>query len=445
MMGGREIEVPRSGRAVGALILFLSLIALMGVPTAFASVMTVRVSVDTGDGDANGASYRASISADGRYVAFVSRADDLVPGDANGLADVFVRDLVAGTTVRGSVDTSGGDPNGPSAWPILSTDGRYLAFESSASDLVQGDTRRNDVFVRDLVTGTTTRVSVNMNDATANGVSKKPSITADGRFVAFQSLASDLVVGDRDRAEDVFVRDLVSGTTVRASVSVDGGDPNGDLYWNSYAASINADGRYVAFASFADNLVEGDGNGTDDVFVRDLIAGTTTRVSIDMHGGDPNGYSNAPSISSDGRHVAFQSSAFDLVAGDKNPRPDVFVRDLMARTTSRVSVDAQGGDSNDSSHFPVISADGRYVAFESFASDLVVGDGNRKEDVFLRNLQGGTTVRVSVDTAGADANGVSKGGAISGDGRAVAFESTASDLVTGDGNGVSDAFARLAS
>jgi Tol biopolymer transport system component len=286
---------------------------------------------------------------------------------------------------------------------------------------------------------------VSLTGGTANGISKKPSISANGRYVAFQSLASDLVVRDRNRGEDLFVRNLVSGITVRASVSADGGDPTGDLYWNSYAASITPNGRYVAFASFADNLVEGDGNGTDDVFVRDLKAETTTRVSIDMDGGDPNGYSNAPSISSDGRYVAFQSSAFDLVPGDENPRPDVFVRDLLAGTTTRVSVDAQGGDTDDPSHFPVISADGRYVAFESSASDLVSGDGNGKTDAFLRDLQAGTTTLVSVDTGGGDANGFSTGVAISSHGRDVAFQSTASDIVSGDGNGVTDVFVRQAS
>jgi Tol biopolymer transport system component len=166
---------------------------------------------------------------------------------------------------------------------------------------------------------------------------------------------------------------------VRASADTGGGDPNAD----SYSASVSADGRFMAFWSYASDLTAGDGNGLPDVFVRDLGAGTTVRASVDAGGGDSNGVSYCRSISADGQFIAFWSSASDLVAGDGNAKYDVFVRDLVAGTTVRASVDTGGGDSNGDSSFPAVSADGRRVGFESNASDIVTGDGNGLTDVFV--------------------------------------------------------------
>src|SRR5262245_37962878 len=190
------------------------------------------------------------------------------------------------------------------------------------------------------------------------GESWVPSVSPDGRYVAFHSFARNLVVGDGNGLVDVFVRDLVAGTTVRASVDDAGGDANGP----SYYASISADGRFVAFMSFASDLVPGDGNGVPDVFVRDLVAGTTVRASVDALGGDPDGDSTTPAITPDGRYVAFASSANDLVPGDHNGSFDVFVRDLMAGTTARVSVDVGGRDTNGNSYQAAITPDGSFVA-----------------------------------------------------------------------------------
>jgi TolB protein len=244
-------------------------------------------------------------------VAFTSPASDLVRGDRNGNWEFFVRDLVAGSTVRASVDTEGGDTNDISVSPSISADGRYVAVSSLASDLVAGDGNGTyDVYVRDLVAGSRVRASVDTEGGDPNSNSGSPSVSADGRHVAFYSWSSDLVVGDGCCA-DVFVRDLVASTTVRASVDTGGGDPNGD----SIESSISARGPYVAVSSLASDLVAGDGNGTNDVFVRDLVAGTTVRVSVDTEGGDPNRHSYYPSISDDGGYVAFGSAASDLVRG----------------------------------------------------------------------------------------------------------------------------------
>jgi Tol biopolymer transport system component len=418
----------------------LLLVAVVGFQVN-ASAFTTRVSVDTAGGDPNGPSFgRPSISGDRRYVAFVSGASDLVPGDSFA-SDVFVRDLQAGTTTRATVDTTGSDPNNGSFDPSISSDGRYVAFGSAATDLVPSDgNSADDVFVRDLRAGTTTRVSVDLTGADADGPSFEASISGDGRFVAFASAASDLVPGDGNAAADVFVRDLQAGTTTRVSVDTTGGDPDGA----SDDPSISGDGRYVALTSVASDLVPGDGNSASDVFVRDRQTNTTTRVSLDATGGDPDGPSFDPEISGDGRHVAFTSFAQDLVPGDGNLFfEDLFVRDRQTNTTTRVSVDTADGDPDNRSLFPSISGDGRYVAFMSFASDLIPDDGNPASDIFVRDRQTNTTSRVSVDADGGDANGPSFGVSISGDGRSIAFTSEASDLVPGDGNGFEDAFVRV--
>ncbi len=422
------------------LTLCLALALLLALATAYADPPgNERVSVDTAGGDPDGWSREPSISADGRYVAFRSAATDLVAGDGNGLDDIFVRDRRTDTTTRASVDTAGGDSNGSSWYPSISADGRYVAFQSLATDLVPNDTNGVwDVFVRDLQTNTTTRASVDTTGGDSNGVSEAPSISADGRYVAFYSWATNLVAGDGNGLEDVFVRDLQTNTTIRASVDTAGGDPDGP----SQYPSISADGRYVAFRSNATDLVVGDGNGTWDVFVRDLQTNTTTRASVDTTGGDSNSMSEAPSISADGRYVAFHSFATNLVAGDGNAAVDVFVRDLQTNTTTRASVDTAGGDPDSWSDRPSISADGRYVAFESGATDLVAGDGNGAADVFVRDRQTNTTTRLSVDTAGGDSDAGSYNPSISADGRYVAFDSLATDLVAGDGNGMGDVFVR---
>jgi Tol biopolymer transport system component len=411
--------------------------AVVGLLASGCTFIT-RASVDSAGGEAAG-SIEPSISADGRYVAFTSSFPDLVPDDGNSQADIFVRDLLAGTTTRASVDSAGGDPDGNSVQPSISADGRYVAFFSAATDLVPNDSNlASDVFVRDLQAGTTERVSVDTEGLDAETNSVDPSISADGRFVAFTSVAADLVPDDSNSAEDVFVRDMQAGTTIRASVDSAEEEAN----FNSSSPSISADGRHVAFGSEASDLVPDDGNSQPDIFVRDLQAGTTARASVDTAGGDPDAGSVFASISGDGRYVAFESDANDLVPNDGNPLEDVFVRDLQAGTTTRASVDSTGGDADARIGQPSISADGRRVAFWGEASDLVPGDGNSTHDVFVRDLLTGTTTRASVDVLGGEASAGSFEPSISADGRYVAFESDANDLVPNDGNASRDIFVR---
>ena len=221
----------------------------------------------------------------------------------------------------------------------------------------------------------TERASLDSTGALANAINIErfcPTLAADGRFVAFGSDATNLVTGDTNAVSDAFVYDRVTGTTERVSVSSAGAEANG----TSFAPAISADGRFVAFPSEATNLVPGDTNGVTDVFVRDRLTGTTERVSVSSAGAEANGTSFAPAISADGRFVAFPSEATNLVPGDTNGATDVFVRDRLTATTDRVSVDSAGAQANDRSDFPAISADGSVVAFVSTATNLVPDDTN---------------------------------------------------------------------
>ncbi len=404
---------------------------------------TVRVSVDSNGVQANNSSFPESISNDGRYVAFRSDATNLVSGDTNASADVFVHDTQTGTTTRVSVDSSGAQANSLSYFPSLSEDGRYVAFTSGATNLAPGDTNgMRDIFVHDMQTGTTTRVSVDSNGMQANSDSTLPSISDDGRYVAFASNASNLVSGDADGLGDIFVHDMQTGITILASV--DSSDAKGNNI--SIGPSISGNGRYVAFASIATNLVLGDTNGALDLFVHDMQTGTTTRVSVDSSGIQANGPSNSTDgtydsfISTDGRYVAFESFATNLVPNDTNGMDDIFVRDLQTGITTRVSVDSSGAQGNGSSIFPALSGDGRYIAFRSYATNLVSDDTNGKDDIFVHDMQTGVTTRVSVDLNGVQANNRSYNAAISADGQYTAFDSDATNLVPSDTNSATDVF-----
>jgi len=420
------------------------LTVLVGVAVAIAGwvapgfgQVVERVSLGSAWQQGNGDSSRPAVSADGRVVAFYSDADNLVPGDTNTFRDVFVRDRLTGTTVRASLTSAGGPANGPSSEPVISANGRYVAFWSDANNLVPGDTNaQRDIFVRDLVAGTTTRVSVASNGAQSNGPSDHPVFSDDGRYVAFDSAATNLVAGDTNGFLDVFTHDLVTGVTTRVSVSSAGVQGNHD----SSRPSLSADGRYVAFKSRAANLVTGDTNVFSDIFVRDTVAGVTTRVSVRSNGEEADEDSDHPSISDDGRFVAFTSLAGSIVPGDFNDFLDIFVHDRTAATTIRVSVSSAGDQSDGDSDYPSISADGRFIAFRSVATNLVPADTNLAMDIFLHDRITATTSRMSVNSAGFEANAECDRPDITGDARFVAFRTAADNLVGGDTNGVKDVF-----
>ena len=411
--------------------------ALVAGPAQGAQPATVIVSATPAGTSADDTATfgRPQWSADGRVV-FTSASAKLVPDDTNGHRDVFVRDLATGTTTLVSVGLNGRPANNDSDDASISADGRYVAFGSLASNLVAGDTNGfSDVFVRDLVTGTTTRISLPAAGGQANGHSAFGSpamISANGRYVAFSSTAQNLAPGKPDFTREVYVADRETGTLTRASVPRAGGWANGA----SDAASVSNAG-VVVFQSAASNLVPGDQNGAKDVFLRDPSSAATILVSHTPSGAAGNGASAAglPGITPDGAHVVLSSGASDLVSGDTNQAGDVFLYDRAADAVSLVSVGAGGAPARGTSTDPTVSADGRRVAFASFAANIVPGDANGTTDVFIRDMREAVTERASQTDAGDDANGISQLPTISADGTEVAFASRASNLVPADGAG----------
>jgi Tol biopolymer transport system component len=440
-----------------------------------------RASVgSSGEQGNGGVDYGISVSADGRYVAFVSAATNLaedmdqtgcVADDPLAASDprstcgqVFVRDRVTGTTVLASVSSTGEMANSKTISPSLSADGRYVVFETPATNLAPGDRSFTwDLFVHDLATGTTERVPARTLQAPEVEMdvdgSFMATISADGRYVAFQSPSPDLVPGDDNGEWDVFVYDRIARRTELVSVSSSGAPsapwrrPNDRPYW--MAPSMSADGRYIVFRSRSSNLVPGDRNGCGDEFVRDRLRGTTERVSVAVDGGDPDGESSTPSgmvnrprISDDGRSVVFLSAATNLVPGDTNGALDVFVRDRATGTTTRASVsslDEQARVSPDQTDAigrvasaASISPDGRFVVFDSFASNLAPGDDDAEQDVFLRDLRAGTTVLLTIGPDGSESSGGVP--ATSRAAEVVAFYSVDDSLVPHDTNGAADVF-----
>lgn len=410
-----------------------------GRPGRAPDVTIERVSVHSDGGEANAENRTPAISGDGRYVVFESDASNLVGGDSNGVADVFVHDRETGETRRVSVSSGGTQGNASSRAPAISGGGRTVAFHSNAFNLVGGDTNNvSDIFVRDRDTGTTSRVSVHSNGTQGNDVSYDPAVSGDSRYVAFWSYAGNLVDNDSNGRADVFVRDQVMGQTFRVSQNASGIGGNGD---SKYPA-ISGNGRYVVFESTASNLVGGDSGIYTDIYLYDIQMGGIERVSVSDDEQEAQGDSWAASVSGDGRYVAFVSFASNLVAGDTNLYPDVFVRDRHTGQTRRVNVSTDGAQVNvfEEDQAPVVAADGSVIAFKSKADNLVGGDNNNIGDVFLRDLGAGTTVRVSVTPAGVEGNDASKEPSLSGSGRHVAFSSLANNLVAGDNNGQRDIF-----
>jgi Tol biopolymer transport system component len=442
------------------------------LPSGIGVLQMISVAGDGTPGDGDSFTTPA-ISADGRYVALQSTSTNLIPGSASGFADIYLRDTCIGaasgctpSTTRISVNDSGELPNGNSRSPAISADARYVLFDSSASNLVSGDTNgQSDVFMRSTCIGApdgcvphTFRVSLTNGGSEGNDDSRVGTVSADGRYVAFHSVATNLVSGDTNGYLDVFVRDTCLGvaagctpSTIRVSVATDG--TQGDNH--SFNAMISENGRYVAFKTGAKNLVPNSPTGIPDMLVRDTCRGaasacspSTMNVNIAYDGGQPDGQLDiAPSIDTTGRHVAFTSFSNNLVTNDTNGLADVFVRDTCAgasgctQRTGRISVAFDGSQSNQGSADPSISADGRYVAFDSLATNLIPGGTLAPKDVFVRDTCFGaascspTTILVSRSLSGSDGNGESLNPALSSNGQYVVFMSSATSLIDSGSNG----------
>jgi Tol biopolymer transport system component len=399
------------------------------------AVSTELVSISSTGEHANGESYRPSISGDGRFVVFESGATNLVPGFAGGAwHGIFVRDRLTRTTEIASVSTTG-EPAGGCYDASVNADGRFVAFASPSSNLVPGDTGWSDVFVRDRLNGTTERVSVSSTGQQGNGPSGSTSISADGRFVAFTSDATNLVPGDTNGCTDIFVHDRLTHITERVSISSAGEQNNAD----SLSPTISGDGRFVSFPSVGSTLVPGDTNRRApsdyssgmDVFVHDRQTGTTERVSVSSTGTQAQRPCYGAAINASGRFVAFSSDDEFLAPGPAGWR-DVYVRDRQTATTQRVSLSSSGQPSPGQCGQVSISADGRFVAFDADSWLLVPNDQNDVTDVFVHDRATGITEIVSVGAAGEQGNYFSFSPAISADGRCVAFLSWASNLVPQD-------------
>lgn len=348
---------------------------------------------------ANGPSTTPSISANGQVVAFASQATNLVARTANRkVTDIFVR-VGSGPIRLVSVGFGGVQPDGSSSQPVVSADGRFVAFTSAADDLVAGDDNAMaDVFVSDLATGRIKRVSVTSAGRQALGGPPKasirgsfnPSISANGQLVSFTSTASNLLAGGRKGVPQVFVRNRIGGDTRRVSVSSDGHGQNASVAPFTQISDLSADGHYVVFDSNASNLAPGDRNGHTNIFRHSLVSGRTSVIVRSSQGRAPSNDSFAPATSADGRVTVFESLA-DNLTSPLAPGPNVFAQDLLTRSNLSLDVALDGGPRGPELDAQLlqqaaVSADGRTVAFVSGADNLVAGDSNGADDVFVRTL-----------------------------------------------------------
>jgi Tol biopolymer transport system component len=467
---------------------------------------TVLVSISTDGGVGNGVSRSPAMTPDGRFVAFVSAANDLVPDDTNGIPDVFVRDLQAGTTTLVSVSARGRPPSPhlgySSESPQITPDGRYVAFYSTATNLVTGVPLNGDIYVRDLVGATTVWASSGARAATqaalhtTNVVCYNHSVSADGQFVAYEAspfsgpfsaglvLRYNLGTGITDVVhtnaavtvaayEDIHNLDMTpdgrfiafiantngnAGTTTcvcvwdaqSGAITLASGDPANNIATNSICdwPAINPSGRFVAFLSSNTNLVTNSVPGDYHLYLRDLQAGATRLVDVETNGaGSLVSAETVPSMTTNGGLVGFECPDGGLVPNDRNGDYDVFVRDWAGESTKLISAHHPNLPSrtpNGPSFLAAnsVSSDGRWVAFASDANNLVANDTNRCRDVFVRDLATGSLTLVSVNTNGFCGSRASSEPAISREGRYVAFTSSANDLVPGDTNNASDVFLR---
>ncbi|HTL59763.1 MAG TPA: hypothetical protein VL361_29095, partial [Candidatus Limnocylindrales bacterium] len=464
---------------------------------------TVLVSTSTNNAPGNGASRNSAMTPDARYVTFVSAANNLVAGDNNRIPDVFLRDLQAGTTLLvsvGAVSTNTTIPGGSSEAPAITPDGRFVVFTSTATNLVPGVRAIGDVYLRDLLAGTTTWASAGARTAAFTSIQSSnitcfsPVISDDGQYVAFAAGKNASAVGvilrynvssgstdvvhtnaavtmgqlDDGRSLDMtpdgrFIAFIANtngnnGTTTcicvwdaqSRSITLASADRNGQASANTVCdwPTITSDGRYVAFLSSASNLTANTIFSGYHLYVRDLQAGTTSLIDADTNGiGSIIGPATVPRLSADGRFAAFDSPDGNLVPNDRNGNSDVFVRDLLAASTELVSAHAPSlasGTPNGPSSLATaaINPDGRFVAFGSEADNLSLNDTNGCRDIFLSDFASTTPLLVSVNTNGFTGDGPSTDPALSADGRFVAFTSAADDLISGDANHLQDVFIR---
>lgn len=422
---------------------FLGWVGAMGaVAGPVHAQVTERYNLDVHGVQALGDSWGPLISGNGRFLGFSSLAHFLVPGDTDDRYDALVRDRVLGINERVALSSAGVPGNRHSYLTSLSADGRFAVFTTHSNNLVPGvDTFEHQVYVRDRLLGTTECMSMTSWGSGAHGASGRGVISDDGRFVAFHSRAINLAgVGATGGIDQVYVRDRDTGAIQCISLGSGGGQANA----NALFPRLSSSGRYVTFTSSATNLEPGT-NGFGQAYLFDQQTGIREVLSLDTGGTPAQASSALPSApTTDGRFVAFQSKAGTLVPGVGNGFQQIFLRDRTAGTNTLVSVAFDGSPGDADSQAPHITPDGRYVVFESLATNLVPGDTNAVRDVFVRDLLLGTTSRVNVANSGTQASQAGgyewSSNVVSADGRSVVFESHSTDLVVADTNGQRDLF-----
>ncbi len=413
--------------------------------------VTSMVSVGSSGVAGNLESSQPTVTPDGRYVVFVSGSVNLAGVPTNAKKQVYRRDRTTGTTIIVSVNDAGDAADGDCVAPSVSADGTKIVFHTDATNLVGDDTNGvPDIYLRDLALSQTIRVSVDDAGAEVPEQSLNPVISADGKFVAFQSEATALASIPTSTV-NVFRHDLTTGKNKLVSIAPGGAEPDAP----SRSPSISADGRYIAFVSEADDMTGPPAPaGVEQVYRRDMTltvnAVILVSVSTDPLNVSPGDASEAPSISADGQVIAFRSAAMNLVPDDLTTFRDIFVRNLrdpLNPTTTLVSRNASGSQADDDANAPVLSGDGRCVAYTSAANNLAPGVNGVFKQVYWHDLVTGTTLLASVATGREVGNGDSEvvtgwPPALTADGSVVVFASSSFNLVPFDVNGVADVFIR---
>ncbi|MCB0318513.1 MAG: PD40 domain-containing protein [Bdellovibrionales bacterium] len=398
-----------------------------------------RLSISNSSSQADDLSMSPQLSTDSaaRYVVFSSDASNLISGDTNELRDVFLYDRQNDIISKISTGNSKAQANADSDKPSISEDGLYIVYESDADNLVANDTNSStDIFLYNTQTKNNLRISVSSAKAEANNNSSNPSISADGKFIVYQSLADNLVANDTNDTTDIFLYDRINETTTRVSVKT--GGTEGDAA--STTASISEDGQYVVFQSEATNLVNSDTNDSSDIFLRDNTGLTTIRVSISSSATELSGASMNPKISTDNSIIAFESEADDVVANDVNEVKDIFVYKRADSSVSRVSVSSNKNESNGESSSPSLSSDGRYIAFLSNATNLISESVNEVANIFVHDRVSQDTSLISVSELGNFSEANSYTPVISSNAHFVLFGSDDEILISNDTNDKRDIF-----
>lgn len=384
-----------------------------------------------------------SVSGDGRYVAFTSYGLNLSPLVINVFPHIFVRDRTSGTVEMIDVSTTGTEGNDTADFAVISHDGRYVAFQSYATNLVAGVTAREaHIYVRDRTSGSTILASRSTAGVAGNSFSQAPAISGNGRYVSFTSYATNLVAGADVANGQIYLHDITTRATTLISLNMTNGDANGQ----SLNSSISFDGRHVAFTSRARDIVTQDTGGRIQVYARDRTTNSTSRISINSAGTWGDRDSDYAMISADGNTVVFTSTATNLTTGVTDAVQRIYVRNRPGSTTlvaSRAN-GASGTLSNGVAQGPTVSSDGRYVAFVSSATNIATGVTGTNDHIYVRDLTGNTTALMDRSAASVLGNNRGYASTVSPDGRFVVFSSDATNLVTGDTNSAPDVFITLA-